>query len=82
MVDAISGSQIALSTKVIAISLTTQFAAAIVSLYSNISHESGLNAIQEAIDNRERKFLSARDVLKMFKCFSNNNYFELCGKLL
>ena len=36
-----------------------------VSLYPSIPHESDLNAIKEALDNRERKSVPTEDIIKM-----------------
>ena len=36
-----------------------------VSLYPSIPHESDLNTIKEALDNRERKSVPTEDIIKM-----------------
>lgn len=82
MVGTTTGIQMALLAKFIAISLTTQFAVAVVNLNCGISHESGLSAIKEAIDNRERNFFPAGDIPKIFEFVLKNKYFKLGGKFL
>ena len=47
----------------------------VVGLYSDILHESGLNAIKEALENRERKPGPTSDILKMLKFVLKTNYF-------
>ena len=49
--------------------------AEVVGLYPCNPHESGLNAIKEALENRER------NVLKMLEFVSKNNYFEFTGNV-
>ena len=40
-----------------------------VSLYQSIAHELGLNAINEALDNREGKSNPTEDILKMLEFY-------------
>ena len=53
-----------------------------VGLYPSFPHESGLDAIKEALDNRERKFITTEDILKMLEFVRKNNYFEFNGKVI
>ena len=39
--------------------------AIIVGLYPSISHDSGLEALRKALDNRENKKISTDDLIKM-----------------
>ena len=48
----------------------------IVGLYPSISHDSGLNAIKEALEKRVRKSVPTSDILKLMKFALKNNYFE------
>ena len=48
----------------------------VVALYPSIPHESGLNAIKEALENRARKSVPTSDILKMLEFVLKNNYFE------
>ena len=47
----------------------------VVDLYPSIPHESGLNAIKKALENRERKSIPTSDILKMLEFVLKNNYF-------
>ena len=49
--------------------------------YPSIAHEFGLNAIKEALHNRERKSILTEDILKMLEFVMKNNYFEFNGKI-
>ena len=51
----------------------------VVALYPSILHESGLNAIKEALENRARKSIPTSDILKMLEFVLKNNYFEFNG---
>ena len=53
----------------------------VVGLYPSIPHESGLNAIKEALENRARKSVPTSDILKMLKFVLKNNYFEFNGNV-
>ena len=53
----------------------------VVGLYSDIPHESGLNAIKEALENRERKPGPTSDILKMLKFVLKTNYFGFNRKV-
>ena len=48
----------------------------VVGLCLSIPHQSGLNAIKEALDNRERKSIHTEDILKMLEFELKKNYFE------
>ena len=43
----------------------TMVTAIIVGLYPSISHDSGLEALRKALDNRENKKISIDDLIKM-----------------
>ena len=45
-------------------------------LYPSIPHEAGLNAVREALDNRENKHIPIDNLLKMLEFILKNNYFE------
>ena len=53
----------------------------VVGLYPSIPHESGLNAIKEALENRARKSVPVSDILKMLEFVLKNNYFEFNGNV-
>ena len=53
----------------------------VVGLYPSTPHESGLNAIKEALENRARKSVPVSDILKMLEFVLKNNYFELNGNV-
>ena len=48
----------------------------VVALYPSIPHESGLNAIKEALENRDKKSVPTSNILKMLEVALKNNYFE------
>ena len=56
--------------------------AAVLGSYPGIPHDSGLNAIKGALDNRERKSILTRDILKLLELVLKINYFESNGKVL
>ena len=51
----------------------------VVALYSSIPHNAGLNALKDALDNRESKSISTEDLIKMARFVLQNNYFEFNG---
>ena len=53
----------------------------IVRLYSSIPHDAGLEALREALDNRENKKVSTDDLTKMVEFVLKNNHFEFNGKI-
>ena len=53
----------------------------VVDLFSSIPHEVGLNALREALDNRENKHILTDNLLKIAEFVSKNNYFEFNGKV-
>ena len=53
----------------------------VVGLYPSISHESGLNAIKEAFENRARKSVPTSGILKVLEFVLKNNYFEFNGNV-
>ena len=53
----------------------------IVSIYPSIPHKTGLNALREALDNRENKHIPTDNLLKMAELVLKNNYFEFNGKV-
>ena len=53
----------------------------IVGLCPSIPHESGLNAVKEALENKERKSVPAIDILKMLEFVLRNNYSEFNGNI-
>ena len=53
----------------------------VVGLYPSIEHESGLNAIKDALYNRERKSMPTEAILKMLEFTIKNNYFEFNRKV-
>ena len=48
-------------------------------LYPIIPHEAALIALKEALDNRENKSVSTKDLIKMACFVLQNNYFEFDG---
>ena len=50
-------------------------------LYPSIPHESGLNTIKEALENRAMKSVPSSDILKMLEFFLKNDYFEFNGNV-
>ena len=53
----------------------------VVGLYPNILHETGLNALREALDNRQNKYIPTDNLLKMAEFILKNGYFEFNGKV-
>ena len=53
----------------------------VVGLYPSIPHEAGLNALKEALDNRENKTISTEDLIKRASFVLKNNLFEFNGKV-
>ena len=53
----------------------------VVVLYPSIPHETGLNALREALDSRENKHVPTDDLLKITAFVLKKNYFELAGKV-
>ena len=53
----------------------------VVGLYPSIPHEAGLNALREALDNRENKTINTEDLIKMASFVLKNNLFEFNGKV-
>ena len=47
----------------------------LVGVYLSIPHESGLNAIKDALDNREWKSIPTENILKMLGFVVKKNYF-------
>ena len=53
----------------------------VLSLYPSILHEAGLNAIGEALGNKENKHIPTDNLLEMVEFVLKNNYFELNSKI-
>ena len=53
----------------------------VVGLYSSISHELGLKALEEALEKRESKQISTDDLIKLTKFVLQNNYFKFNGEV-
>ena len=53
----------------------------VVGLYSSISHELGLKALEEALEKRESKQVSTDDLIKLTKFVLQNNYFKFNGEV-
>ena len=53
----------------------------VVGLYSSISHELGLKALEEALEKRESKQISTDDLTKLTKFVLQNNYFKFNGEV-
>ena len=53
----------------------------VVGLYSSISHDSGLEALRKAFDNRENKNILTDNLTKMAEFILKNNFFEYNGKV-
>ena len=53
----------------------------VVELYPSIPHDSGLEALRKALDNRENNKFSTDDLTKMTEFVLKNNYFEFNGKV-
>ena len=49
--------------------------------YCSILRKAGLNALKEALDNRENKHIPTDNLLEMTECVLKNNYFEFNGKV-
>ena len=52
----------------------------VVGLYPNISHQAGLKALKEALENRDIKKIPTEDLVKMTEFVPNNNIFEFNSK--
>ena len=52
-----------------------------VSLYPSIPHQAGLEALKKVFDERENKFISTDDVVKMAEFVLKNNYFQFNDKV-
>ena len=63
------------------ISSNSILATADVGVDPSISHESGLNAIKEALENRKYKSVLTSDILKMLEFLLKNNYLSLTEML-
>ena len=63
------------------ISSKSILATADVGVDPSISHESGLNAIKEALENRKYKSVFTSDILKMLEFLLKNNYLSLTEML-
>ena len=63
------------------ISSKSILATADVGVDPSISHESGLNAIKEALENRKYKSVLTSDILKMLEFLLKNNYLSLTEML-
>ena len=50
-------------------------------LSTSIPHESDLNAIKEALENRQKKSVPVSDIPQMLEFFLKNNYFRFNGNL-
>ena len=48
----------------------------LVALHHSVSHKAGLRALKDALDSRENKSISAKDLIKMACFVLQNNYFE------
>ena len=59
----------------------TLVTADVVGLYPSIPHEAGLNALKEALDNRENKTINTEDLIKMASFVLKNNLFGFNGKV-
>ena len=53
----------------------------IVCLYLSIPYKAGLNALREALDNRENKHIPKDNSLEMAEIVLKNNYFEFNCKV-
>ena len=53
----------------------------VVGLYPSISHNVGLRALKEALDNREQKKIPAEDLLQMAEIVLKNNFFEFNNQI-
>ena len=51
-----------------------------VSLYPSIPHQAGL-ALKKVLDERENKFISTDDIVKMAEFVLKNNYFQFNDKV-
>ena len=52
-----------------------------VSLYPSIPHQAGLEALKRALDERENKFISTDDIVKMAEFVLKNSYFQFNNKV-
>ena len=50
-------------------------------IYLGIPHEVGLNALREALGNKENKHIPTDNLVKMVEFVLKNNYFEFNGKV-
>ena len=53
----------------------------VVSLYPSIPHQAGLEALKKVLDERENKFISTDDIVKMAEFVLKNNYFQFNDKV-
>ena len=53
----------------------------VVGLYPSIPHKTGLRALKEVLDRREKKKISTEDLVKMTEFVLRNNYFEFNGQV-
>ena len=53
----------------------------VVSLYSSIPHDIGLEALRRTLDDRVNKKIGTEDLIKMAEFVLKNNYFEFNGKV-
>ena len=53
----------------------------VVGLYPSIPHESGLNALREALEQRSRKEIPTENLIKMAEFVLKNNFFEFDSKV-
>ena len=53
----------------------------VVGLYPSIPHESGLNALREALEQRSRKEIPTESLIKMAEFVLKNNFFEFDSKV-
>ena len=51
----------------------------VVALYTSIQHEARLNALKDALDNRENKSISTEGLIKMARFVLQKNYFDFNG---
>ena len=58
--------------------LVTEYVAG---LSTSIPHESDLNAIKEALENRQKKSVPVSDIPQMLEFLLKNNYFRFNGNL-
>ena len=53
----------------------------VLALYLSIPHEAGLNALKQALDNRENKAIHTQYLIKIASFLSENNLLEFNGKV-